>query len=128
MKKQAGMEARKLFMKNLNRLMEQNGITQSDLVERLGVSSATASDWVNGVKYPRVDAMQALAELLDISMSDLMIEHTNGNGFSEMLEKLRRSPGRRTMFSLTKNADEKKLSEINRVIEAMIGTGDDEPK
>ena len=70
----SGDAARELFKKNLNRYMELRNVTQTDIVTNLKVSSATASDWVNGIKYPRVDAMQALANLLDINMSDLMAD------------------------------------------------------
>ena len=42
-----GNSARELFQANLTRLMDIHGITQSDIVSRLGVSSATASDWAN---------------------------------------------------------------------------------
>lgn len=65
-------KAREIFRKNLSRIMSVRGVNQADIVTRLGVSSATASDWVNGIKYPRVDAMQALAEMLDVEMSTLM--------------------------------------------------------
>lgn len=74
MKKNAGNGAsdlRKIFADNLNKYMREKGITQTDIVEKLGVTSSTASDWCNGNKYPRVDKMQKLAELFDIYMSDL---------------------------------------------------------
>lgn len=68
-------DARKVFSDNLQRLLEYHSLNQNDIVERLGVSSATASDWVRGNKYPRVDAMQALANMLDVSMAQLVNEN-----------------------------------------------------
>lgn len=58
--------AREIFVKNLRYLMNARGITQADICRELNVSSATASDWCNGNKYPRVDAMQKLADLLGV--------------------------------------------------------------
>jgi len=74
------MNQRETFAENLNRYMEMRGITQADIVIKLGVTSATASDWSKGKKYPRVDAMQKLAELLCVRVSDLTSEEQDENG------------------------------------------------
>ena len=66
--------ARSSFPRVLKRLMEHNGISQIYIAEKLGVSKQTVSDWVNGKKFPRVDKMQQLADLLDVLMSDLYSE------------------------------------------------------
>ena len=67
--------AREIFVKNLRFLMDARGITQADICRELNVSSATASDWCSGKKYPRVDAMQRLADLLGVLFSTLTTEH-----------------------------------------------------
>lgn len=116
----SGDAARELFKKNLNRYMELRNVTQTDIVTNLKVSSATASDWVNGIKYPRVDAMQALANLLDINMSDLMAdtEITPSNGdLNTLREQLRRQPGMRILFDAGKNATEQDLLDAAALIE-----------
>lgn len=66
--------AREIFVKNLRFLMDARGITQADICRELNVSSATASDWCTGKKYPRVDAMQRLADLLGVMFSTLTTE------------------------------------------------------
>ena len=121
-----GDTARELFKNNLNRYMNLRNINQIDIVTSLKVSSATASDWVNGIKYPRVDAMQALANLLEVNMSDLMTEHnqdiqttqssTNGD-LSSLREQLRRQPGMRILFDAGKNSTEEDLIEAARMLE-----------
>lgn len=63
--------ARETFKKNLNKYMEMRGMDQSSIVSALKITASTVSDWVNGKKYPRVDAMQRLADLLGVSMSEL---------------------------------------------------------
>jgi transcriptional regulator with XRE-family HTH domain len=67
--------AREIFVKNLRFFMEEKGISQADICRELKVSSATVSDWCSGKKYPRIDAMQRLAELLGVTFSMLTTEN-----------------------------------------------------
>lgn len=77
--------AREIFVKNLRFFMESTGVTQADICRELGVSSATASDWCTGKKYPRIDAMQRLADLLGVRYSTLTTE----SGPQEYQDQLR---------------------------------------
>ncbi len=63
--------AREIFKNNLNHYMDLRGIDQAYIVNQLGITASTVSDWVNGKKYPRIDAMQRLADLLRVSMASL---------------------------------------------------------
>ena len=67
--------AREIFVKNLRFMMESRGITQADICRELEVSSATVSDWCTGKKYPRIDKMQRLADLLGVAYSTLTTEN-----------------------------------------------------
>lgn len=77
--------AREIFVRNLRYLMDARGITQADICRELNVSSATASDWCTGKKYPRVDAMQRLADMLGVMFSTLTTE----NGLQDYEDQLR---------------------------------------
>ena len=72
------------FVNNLCRYMEMRHIDQSDIVNALNVSASTVSDWVRGKKYPRVDAMQALANYLGVLISDLTTENDDSTGREQM--------------------------------------------
>lgn len=63
--------AREVFQQNLKYYMNARGIDQAYIVNKLGLTASTISDWVNGKKYPRVDAMQRLADLLGVTIADL---------------------------------------------------------
>lgn len=65
---------RRIFADNLRRIMHEKGISQDDIVQGLGYSSSTVSDWYNAKKYPRVKKMQELADMLGVSVSDLRDE------------------------------------------------------
>ena len=107
-------DARRIFHANLSRFMALRGIEQSDIVSRLGVSSATASDWANGKKYPRVDAMQALADLLEVEMSDLTGKPSN-------------PPSRkhRILFDRTKELTDKQMDIVLGVVDGLLGKEND---
>lgn len=63
--------AREIFCQNVKRLMRIRGLEQSQIVMALGVTASTVSDWVNGKKYPRVEAIERLADFLKVPMSAL---------------------------------------------------------
>ena len=67
--------AREIFVRNLKYFMEEKGISQADICRELDVSSATVSDWCTGKKYPRIDSMQRLADLLGVLYSSLISEN-----------------------------------------------------
>ena len=75
MQRDRAQEQKNIFANNLKRIMELRHVNQADIVEKIGITSSTASDWVNARKYPRVDKMQLLAELLHVSISELREPH-----------------------------------------------------
>ena len=67
-------DARRIFANHLNILLERRGINQIDVARELDVTTATVSNWCNGVKYPRIDVMQRLADYLKVNLSALISE------------------------------------------------------
>lgn len=129
--KKGGDAARELFKENLNHYMQLSGVTQNDIVTNLKVSSATASDWVNGIKYPRVDAMQALSELLNVKMSDLMSErklqpYTTEKDFAAMHQQLLNQPGMRILFDRGKELTSSQMDAVLRVVDEILKDRDDD--
>ena len=95
--------AREIFVSNLKYFMEARGITQRDICRALGVSSATASDWCTGKKYPRIDSMQRLAELLGVRYSMLTTETGRQDYINEQrLEALHQDPRLGLLFDRTR--------------------------
>ena len=95
--------AREIFIKNLRYFMEARGITQADICRALDVSSATVSDWCSGKKYPRVDAMQRLADLLGVLFSTLTTENGKQDYEDQQrLEALHQNPRLGLLFDHTR--------------------------
>ncbi len=56
----------------LSTLREQQGLSQYQLCVLAGVSYKVASKYENGVSKPRINTMQNLAQILNISIDELM--------------------------------------------------------
>lgn len=120
--------AREIFVSNLRFLMEEKGITQADICRELNVSSATVSDWCTGKKYPRVDTVQRLADLLGVRFSTL----TTDDGLDDYedqqrLEALHQNPKLRLLFDIQKGLSDSALNAVLGVVnEISKERGDDD--
>lgn len=74
MSKEIARKQKEIFSKKLNYYMKENGVSQSDIVNRFGITASTVSDWCNAKKYPRIDKIQMLADFFGILKSDLTEE------------------------------------------------------
>lgn len=84
-------DVNKIFSENLLYWLEKRGKTQADLYKKMGVSSATASDWCNEKKMPRADKMVEIAHWLMIELTDLLEvkERKDISDFDKLLYRLR---------------------------------------
>lgn len=58
--------------KKIVALRQRNGLSQSELREKLGVSRQTISKWENGQVLPDAYNLKALAQILEVSVDDLL--------------------------------------------------------
>lgn len=65
------VNAREQFRINLRHYMTLRNATQADVSAALHITPSTMSDWCLGKKYPRVDAMQRLADYLQVPIAAL---------------------------------------------------------
>ena len=70
-------EYRAIFSKNLRRFMNLNNKNQKDLMDDLGLGSSTVSSWCTGLKLPRMNKIQMLADYFGIEKSDLLEDRQN---------------------------------------------------
>ena len=68
-------EFRKIFAKNLRRIMVEREKTQADICRGIGVSQPTVSTWMTAKKVPRMDTLDDLCAYLGCQRSDLIEEH-----------------------------------------------------
>lgn len=61
-----------MLSKNLKILRKRKGLTQENVAESLNIVRQTISKWEKGVSVPDVDMLVKLAELLEVSVSELI--------------------------------------------------------
>lgn len=53
-------------------LRKQNGMTQLDLAEKMGVTDKAVSKWERDLSFPDVNSIPKLAEIFDVTVDELM--------------------------------------------------------
>lgn len=61
------------FGKRISFLRRQKGLKQEDLADMLNVSFQAVSKWENDINCPDISLLPKLAELLDVSIDELML-------------------------------------------------------
>lgn len=116
---------KEIFAKNLNYFMAKTKTSQADICKALGVSSATASDWCNGNKYPRTDKIQQLADLLGVRFSTLTTE----NGLEDYedqqrLEALHHNPRLGLLFDHSRKMKQEDVDFMIQMAERILNERD----
>ena len=70
---------RKMFSKNLTRIMREKNKTQTDLINDLKLNKSAVSTWVNGTRLPRMDKVDLLANYFQVNRSDLIEDKEETN-------------------------------------------------
>lgn len=120
------LEARKVFGKNLSNILYEKRVTQRQLSQYMGVSSATTSDWCRGKKMPRIDKLTSIANYLGVKMSD-PVEPTQyeESAPNREIEKIKQdmyeSPSMRTVYSIQKNMPPEEFDKWIQMLQIMKG-------
>ena len=61
-----------MFGENLKMLRKQKGFSQEELAVRLHVVRQTISKWEKGLSIPDAEMLIRLAEILEVSVSELL--------------------------------------------------------
>lgn len=59
-------------MNRIKEVLEQKGIKQKWLAEKLGKSFNTVNSYVQNRQQPRLEVLNEIAKILDVSMKDLI--------------------------------------------------------
>ena len=106
-------ENKKVFARNLRRLLDERGMQDKDLIEITGASQTAVSDWLNAKKYPRIDKIEKLANFFGVKKSDLIEDRI---AYAEYKEEIIDSLVSKYML-LSDSEKEKALDYLNYLVE-----------
>lgn len=87
-----------ILSNNLKDLLNRKGKSQTDMAKELDLKESTVSSWINGLKYPRRDKIELLADYFNVQPSDItddkntydtIAAHLDDDFTEEELQKIR---------------------------------------
>lgn len=113
-----------IFADNLNYFLSKNQKTQSDLAKYMHVSTATASDWCNAKKMPRVDKLKSIANYFHINLSDLVDDRRDDTYYldtesAEIVNFMKQNPDYKVLFDAVQDVRPEDINLVKSLIERM---------
>ena len=109
---------------NIQYYLDLHHKDRSDLCRDLGFKYTTVSNWLQGVKYPRIDKIELMARYFGISKADLVEKRSEGgqpkDDVDDIFDEDIRMLARNKMKDVSPEEREKKKKQLKTIIEAMF--------
>ena len=79
-----------MLQENIKNFRKERGLTQEELAIRVNVVRQTVSKWEKGQSVPDADLLQKIAEVLEVTVSQLLGEEKEMEQRNEIAEQLSR--------------------------------------
>ncbi len=79
-----------MFNENLKSIRKQKGFTQEDLAIKVNVVRQTVSKWEKGLSVPDAVTLQRIAEVLEVTVGELLGAEVKEEDRNELAEQLAR--------------------------------------
>lgn len=116
-----------VFGRRLRFYLELHDMSQKELADRLGVSNAAVSTWINGVKTPRMDKVDDMCKLFGCRRSDFL-EDTNTTGYymdpetAKLAQELFEDKELRVLFNAARDSKPEDLQMAADLLRRLKGT------
>lgn len=117
-----------IFAKNLKRYMEKYELTQVELASRLDVSTVTIYNWLNGIKIPRMDKVDAMCKIFNCSREDMITDldnvqegYYNDTEVQQLAQEVYENPELKLVFNATRGMSVEDIQTVVRMIRAYKG-------
>lgn len=121
-----------VFSKRLRYYLEKYDMTQNELAKRLSVGTTSVYNWVNGIKSPRMDKVDAMCSIFNCKRSDLMEEKEDSNDSyylnddaKEMAQFLYDNPEYKVLFDASRKVKKDDIDFVKQMLDRMRGDDDD---
>ena len=110
------------FAKRLKYFLDRDKITQQELAQKLGVSPQAVTNWVQAVKTPRMDKVDAMCSIFHCRRSDFSAQVSYEDlETQEYLQELRDRNEMRMLFKSARGATKEQIEAIVNLLESMKG-------
>lgn len=119
-------EFNEVFARRLRYYLDKYEMSQLELAQKLGVGTTSVSNWVNGIKSPRMDKVDAMCDLFECRRSDLMEEAEDNNGYylnpktAQAAQEIFENRDLRVLFDAARNASPEDLKTATNVLKALM--------
>lgn len=111
-----------MFPDVLKKLRLQNGLSQEELGNKLGLGKSTISMYESGQREPSLEMLEAIADIFNVDMNTLTDSKNSAklnDELQEYLEELKNRKEMRMLFSLAKGASKEDVMQAVKIIEAL---------
>lgn len=118
-------------MKNnrIKTLRKLAGYSQEQIARKLNVSQGAVSQWERGVTIPASEQLLALADILHVSIDDLLDRSQEGAQMDAdiyaLRERMRRDPAFRLLFAAADKASPEHIKAAAAMLKSLEGPDDD---
>lgn len=128
----AGEESKRIFAKNLKRLLELNSKQPADLVHDLGLPFSTVSNWITAEKMPRMGNVELLAKYFNCQKSDLIEDKGDdvpesyylNDEARELAEFIYKNPRYKELFDASRKVKPEDIDFVVQMLDRMGGSND----
>lgn len=107
----------------LSSLLQESGISQTELSEMLGVSRSTVNKWIMKKALPRMGLIEKMSSIFGVPKSYFLEEVVDDRRAyylnpetAEMAEKLRTNEGLRMLFKASEDLPPEKMQEAHSYV------------
>ena len=125
-------EFNKIFSERLRYYLNKYDMSQSDLAKRLGVGTTSVYNWINAIKTPRMDKVDALCSIFNCKRSDLMNDKPEPTETYYLNDETRKiaqevydNPNLKILFDATRNASPEDIKLITEMAKRFKATNND---
>ena len=119
----------KMKSNRIKTLRKLAGYSQEQIARKLNVSQGAVSQWERGVTIPASEQLLALADILHVSIDDLLDRSQEGAQVDAdayaIRERLRRDPAFRLLYQAADRASPEHLRAAAAMLKSLEGSDDD---
>ncbi len=120
----SGLGNKEIFAQNLQRYMDERGLSRIELSQAIDVPYSTLSEWLTAKKYPRIDKIEKLAFAFGIEKSDLIEDKSTleENYYHDpeaaaLADMIKDNPRYRVLFEASRDLSKENIDFVIKMIE-----------